>query len=561
MEEMFIDKCLAKYRELFRQETENKDPEEEALNIRRRRDEFERFFFIEMNNTIFTGEYLEDDYISKIESFENELITEDNLDIEHNVFSLHVRLCLSDFRGMVFNIQNKVKLRNEDLLVSFISKEFAKIDRKSDYQYFEAWRIISLQLLYFDHTLISNSECKEALIKSFYQIKSKMKGLANQDLLEVFAKLKSKCSFLLHKTLVYNKRQVLHYAVDYTIRSVSDITEKDRYNEDFVSRFNDMFQERFGQEEVSKFKSDFKDGKYSCIGFIVLAYYYRISDSNDVERLKTLCGKFEEYYNQQINDNLCGYDQYALRSIRNYLCNCRFSHALGQKHYKVENLKEDISEIERIQEEDGLRNYHPYKKALKFLSNLLVGDSLENQKDKEANTELFNEIFEKYKSTYELCIKKRFSPFLLPKKDCCTKENLFIASTFSRPISPGKLRESEREFRDLRQYLDTSKRLEKREREIKAIASRLDSFRKESFEYLGVFITVITFLFGSTQLFGNKEAQLPSVITNIASLGIVLGMFMAMLYIILYCRRRRILFLLGLILLCFLILVYFHSCT
>lgn len=73
---MFIDKCLAKYRELFRQETENKKPEEEALNIRRRRDEFERFFFIEMNNAIFTGEYLEDDYISKIESFENELITE-----------------------------------------------------------------------------------------------------------------------------------------------------------------------------------------------------------------------------------------------------------------------------------------------------------------------------------------------------------------------------------------------------------------------------------------------------------------------------------------------------
>ena len=538
--EIFIDKCLAKYRELFKQDAKNEESEED-LTIGSHRDEFERFFFIEMNNAIFTGEYLEDGYISKIESFENELITEDNLDIEHNVFSLHVRLCLSDFRGMVFNIQNKVKLGNEDLLVSFISKEFAKIDRKSDYQYFEAWRIISLQLLYFDHTLISNSECKEALIKSFYQIKSKMEGLVNQDLLEVFAKLKSKCSFLLHKTLVYNKRQALHYAVDYTIRSVSDITEKDCYNEDFIS--------------------DFKDGKYSCIGFIVLAYYYRISDTNDVERLKTLCVKFEEYYNQQINNNLCDYDKYALRSIRNYLCNCRFSHALGQKHYKVENLKEDIFEIERIQEEDGLRNYHPYKKALKFLSNLLVGDSLENQKDKEANTELFNEIFEKYKSTYELCIKKRFSPFLLPKKECCTKDNLFIASTFSRPISPGKLRESEREFRDFRQYLDTSKRLEKREREIKAIASRLDSFRKESFEYLGVFITVITFLFGSTQLFGDKQARVSSVITNIASLGIVLGMFMAMLYIVLYCKRWRVLSLLGLILLCFLILVYFHSCT
>ena len=214
--EIFIDKCLAKYRELFKQDAKNEESEED-LTIGSHRDEFERFFFIEMNNAIFTGEYLEDDYISKIESFENELITEANLDIEHNVFSLHVRLCLSDFRGMVFNIQNKVKLRNEDLLVSFISKEFAKIDRKSDYQYFEAWRIISLQLLYFDHTLISNSECKEALIKSFYQIKSKMKGLANHDLLEVFAKLKSKCAFLKHWFIIRDKHCIMLLTIRFVV--------------------------------------------------------------------------------------------------------------------------------------------------------------------------------------------------------------------------------------------------------------------------------------------------------------------------------------------------------
>lgn len=133
-----------------------------------------------------------------------------------------------------------------------------------------------------------------------------------------------------------------------------------------------------------------------------------------------------------------------------------------------------------------------------------------------------------------------------------------MVSSLSKPISPSKLREDEREFRDIKQYLIVKARLSKREEEINDIANKIKDFRRESFEYLGIFITVITFLFGSIQLFGNNSIKLVASIINIVSLGIVLGLFMAMLYIVLYCKRNRNLFLFGFIIFSLTVLILFN---
>ena len=103
-------------------------------------------------------------------------------------------------------------------------------------------------------------------------------------------------------------------------------------------------------------------------------------------------------------------------------------------------------------------------------------------------------------------------------------------------------------------------RLSKREEEINDIANKIKDFRRESFEYLGIFITVITFLFGSIQLFGSNTIKLAALIVNIVSLGIVLGLFMAMLYIVLYCKRNRIWLLIAFIILSFIGLIVYSKC-
>lgn len=71
--DLHIDNCVAKYKALFPLEdnpskTEETDIDKEVLT-KEKYDEFERFFFIEMNNALFSGEYLEDGYIQRIEKF------------------------------------------------------------------------------------------------------------------------------------------------------------------------------------------------------------------------------------------------------------------------------------------------------------------------------------------------------------------------------------------------------------------------------------------------------------------------------------------------------------
>ena len=69
--DLHIDNCVAKYKALFPLE-DNPSKQGKLILTRKsiekeRNDEFERFFFIEMNSALFSGEYLADGYIQRIE--------------------------------------------------------------------------------------------------------------------------------------------------------------------------------------------------------------------------------------------------------------------------------------------------------------------------------------------------------------------------------------------------------------------------------------------------------------------------------------------------------------
>lgn len=563
MGELKIKLCIQKYKDLFKTSTEHKGKTrgegniENKLLVKEKCDEFERFFFIQMNNAIFDGEYLGDDYIKEIKDFENLLVVGDNE--ENEIYRSNIRFCLINLRDVVFSIQSKIEHGNEDFLVSLTTE--IKPNREVSYKYFGFFIIFSLNLLYLDHSLIDSKDYREYLIRIINQIQAELCGLDNEELTTVFKKLKSKCSFLLKKTFIKDKKRSLHYSVDYVVKNVDDVIENDEYNESFSSLFDDMYLERYGTEIVSKYKEDFESEKYSAIGFIILAYYYRISDAKDENRLTSLCSQFDEYFKSK-KDTLCKYDKYAFRSIENFIRNCVFSYKLDSEGYKVKQLENDIKEIKNIQERTGFHNYHPFKKALRFLDgHLSCYDSIEGAvgDDNDDFIRLYNYVFEQYKITYEKCIQKHFCPFQLPIEESKTSGKIFFASAFSKPISPKKLKNAERDYRETKQYLKIRQRLIAREKEITKVSEQFQSFRKESFEYLGIFITIITFLFGSIQLFGNDKMKLEPVLLNIASLGIVLAMFMALLYIVLYCNRFKICLLLIFILVCVAVLCIFSG--
>ena len=553
-----IDNCVTKYKALFPLEdnpskTEETDIDKEVLT-KEKYDEFERFFFIEMNNALFSGEYLEDGYIQRIENFENNLLTDDSKD------SACIREALKELREILFNIQNKIKIDNRDLQVALRRNDQIRSSQMNEYQYYYGWRAISLSLIHLDHTLVNKREYRELLIKLYYEIQATINGLDNKDLLEVYRKLESKCSFLLGKTFVYDDVENYYYSVDFEIKKAKEIIKGDDFNKDFLELFTKMYPCKYGRDIVNKYQQSFSENKFSSIGFVLLSYYYGTSEKSSVQRLDNLLYNFKEYEQDLREGDVSQFNSYAIRSIKSYISNCRFSLLLKQGNFTVEKLKNDLHEIESIQEETGIKNYHPYKKALSFLGNYLGSLKNEGNKELQDGLDLYNKIFKKYKSVYEECILRHFTPFQLTIEDCKTQGGIFMASSLSKPMSPSKLREDERELRDIKQYLIVKARLSKREEEINDIANKIKDFRRESFEYLGIFITVITFLFGSIQLFGNNTIKLAASIVNIVSLGIVLGLFMAMLYIVLYCKRYRVLSLLGFIIFSLAVLILFNIC-
>lgn len=554
--DLHIDNCVAKYKVLFPLEdnpskTGETDIDKE-IHRKERYDEFERFFFIEMNSALFSGEYLADGYIQRIEKFENDLLTDDSKD------SACIREVLKELREILFNIQNKIKIDNRDLQVALTRNDQIRSSQFNEYQYYNAWRAISLSLLHLDHTLVNKREYRELLIRLYYEIQVTINGLGNEDLREVYRKLESKCLFLLGKTFVYDDVEDYYYSVDFEVKKAKEIIKGDEFNKDFLDLFTKMYPCKYGRDIVNKYQQSFAEKKFSSIGFVLLSYYYGTSEKSSVQRLDNLLYNFKEYEQNLKEEGVSQFNSYAIRSIKSYISNCRFSLLLKQGNFTVEKIKNNIDEIESIQEETGIKNYHPYKKVLSFLGNYLGNLKDEGNKELQNGLDLYNKIFKKYKSVYEECILRHFTPFQLIVEDCKTQGGIFIASSLSKPISPSKLREDERELRDIKQYLIVKARLSKREEEINEIANKIKDFRRESFEYLGIFITIITFLFGSIQLFGNNTIKLAASIVNIVSLGIVLGLFIAMLYIVLYCKRYRVLFLFGFIIFSLVVLILFN---
>jgi len=274
--DLHIDNCVAKYKALFPLEdnpskTGETDIDKE-IHRKERNDEFERFFFIEMNSALFSGEYLADGYIQRIEKFENDLLTDDSKD------SACIREVLKELREILFNIQNKIKIDNRDLQVALTRNDQIRSSQFNEYQYYNAWRAISLSLLHLDHTLVNKREYRELLIRLYYEIQVTINGLGNEDLREVYRKLESKCLFLLGKTFVYDDVEDYYYSVDFEVKKAKEIIKGDEFNKDFLDLFTKMYPCKYGRDIVNKYQQSFAEKKFSSIGFVLLSYYYGTSE-------------------------------------------------------------------------------------------------------------------------------------------------------------------------------------------------------------------------------------------------------------------------------------------
>lgn len=549
---LHIDNCISLYKDIILS-TENTVIEDEdnidrAISQKEKEKKFSISFFIEINNAIFSGEYLSQNYPDKIKEFEQQLEQQDT------AFSNCIRGSISELKHLLFLINNKINLTSDDLLFSALSPSNKG---QSTNIFFDNLENITFRLAIIDHTLIDNSDTRNEII-IIRELILKNQFVSDENLKFIYNKLMSKCSFLLKK-LFFSNEEAHKYALDFKIHDIDDLKLEDNFNEDFSNHFECLYNHTKAFNKSSQYyQVEFQHGRFSTIGFIILSQYYRIV-TKDIVQINNLIVRFDRFYvKRSKNIRIDTFDQYSIDSIKHYLYNCRFSLKICQQNYSIEDLNNDIKDIKEVQFQTKIFNYHPYYKALEFLSNKIHNSSLESadlNEIKSINT-LYKELFQELKSSIDWCAHRRFYPFQLEKTDCKTAEGIFIASSFARPINLKRLNNLYRDFREAKQIGKMREYSQLHKIELESVQAKIKSFRKESFEYLGIFIAIISFLFGSLQLFGNSNIKLPQALINITSLGLTLCIFVSIIAIISSDIKNKIHWLIGVGILCILLLLF-----
>lgn len=237
------------------------------------------------------------------------------------------------------------------------------------------------------------------------------------------------------------------------------------------------------------------------------------------------------------------YDVYSYNVLKNYFYNSRFSNRLSSPTYSLDDFERDYSFIVDLQKETGINNFHPYKKSLSFLKHK-ISEQINSSafSDYDRVFKLYSECIKKFKDSISWCSERDFYAFQFPYEDSLIQYesfSVFYPSSFSRPLRYDELRKELLQYeRDYDVYaaqkifIEEKQNMMKIKADVENAKSMIDDAKKESVKILGVFSTVVTFLFGSIDVFSKTKDFKETLLTSLG-VGIVLYFFCTLIYLLL----------------------------
>lgn len=200
----------------------------------------------------------------------------------------------------------------------------------------------------------------------------------------------------------------------------------------------------------------------------------------------------------------------------------------------LRQIKEKLLHIEHIQAKTGVKNFHPYEKAIEAIIRCIelhIGkDDFDNRLIEDKLEEL-NRVILLYKEAYDWSSSHQFFPFQLPFEEsmCSVGDGsirLFMPSAYARYINYNTLKERLEQFNRTKEYLRFRCDLSMERKEITQIKEDIKASDKKAYDSIAIFIAAITFLFGIVNIFiNNTTLNLYQLITNTIGLGILLLLF------------------------------------
>ncbi|MPM50159.1 hypothetical protein SDC9_96895 [bioreactor metagenome] len=295
------------------------------------------------------------------------------------------------------------------------------------------------------------------------------------------------------------------------------------------------------EEETKRLNDDINSEFPQLESFIRLAWNIAKNKRiEDIHLMKQIVRLFESHFLHRISNltirltpKEC-YDEFSINSVYNFLQNCQFSLQLSLQSFDLRFVKDNTDRIGQVQRGTFINNFHPYKKGIESIINFI-----EENISKINYNEIYlfeNDIFEELDSLITKYAKfirwgenHRFFPFQLTFDESLIEyENLkiFIPSSFANIIDYKYLENKLLDYQNQRHFLAIKYETFKSK---VAISELNDQFKKDRFNMLQTIILyagIITFLFGTINIFSNNtNMNLTQLIINTSGLGVILVLF------------------------------------
>lgn len=503
-------------------------------------DNFISRVFIAISKSVLKGEFLHcsnNKLKDLCEISQDDILADDPNKLKHDLqhrfrqFNNELSDIANIYRLHIQTIEDKIQLSECNYIVNAVSRhspDFSIVQ-------FQALYVI-IRVCFQEYELSYSNDYIQLLILQKDELTEIEKKQENKDIKDIIRLVLFKIDFLLRKLSHLSHNHIITYFLNFKQQSIQATNPSDtEYELDSYFQYF-LTPSTISQNKVSEWQEacTHKNAKVWHL-VLLMRYYTKVTKSK--MQIKNLLSHYNVLHTELLQEEMCRFDKYALKTVKNYMYNSQFSFITKDKNSTYQEVVGTLDEIIDLQYETQIHNFHPYKKAVVyFVSHIRCciqkEEPLASIREKESY--LSKTIIPKLDEAFKWCRQNQFYPFQLTQNDCNVpiKELsmiLFSPSSFSRPIQYERLSEIIASLRMDVKALESEIQLYEEHRKIIAIKEEFEKSKRTQVEILGVFAALLTFFIGCLTIFTNatKDVSILEKIKHISYLGIILLLFIS----------------------------------
>ena len=492
---------------------------------------------------VFARYWTQEHYCTKANEDEYSFALKEKLYNQYELLDNSIKDLFNEYTSFIISINEKIEtISHKYIFKATTISQILNVENK----YFRLLKELIFPLCYIEHHLSFSKKNREQITIFLEILKQERDKETDERCINVLQMAIYKASFILKKLLrKYDSFEIL-VDLQKTEINRSSIGEFPPNVENLFLYFQNIHEDQpYIESIVDKNQQSIRDGNGTFKQMAYLMNYYCTQDGH-IQQVSNLLSQFEEKYkNLYENHRKHNFDKYALCTLRNFMYNCQLSYLLKKDEYTIEELCDKIEQIENIQEETCIRNFYPYKKAIEYCINSakLKIEERDTSFDYNYIIKLLDTYLSRFDENMEWCKSHRFYPIQLLLNECIVSVNddkLFLPSSISRPIDYEKLEKLRESFRVEIEYIRNSIIYIKDKVDTETIKDELKNIEKRYIEIGGVLISIVTFLFGTINIFSQQTSTPQQLLESTIFLGVILVLFALLLVIVIEFWKRKV---------------------